>query len=209
MNKRLRWHARRTLPTAALVTAALALVPAYVRAYTVAGASAVPTLLLGERAWVNFAAYDIRFPYTGRVLFARADPRLGDLVQVESPDDGRLIFKRVVALPGDRVGMHAHHLSLNARPLAYAPRDAGAFAAVPPENSLGSCVEAELIGEVRHLITYTPGPGANGSFPDVLVPAGHYYLLGDNRDHSLDSRAWGPVSRDHIRGRVISTPARR
>jgi signal peptidase I len=202
--RKLRW---KTLVCAAVVVAAFALLPAYVGAYTLSGASDAPTLLLGDWVWVNRAAYDVRVPYSDRVLWNRAGPALGDLVLVENPDNRLLIFKRVVALPGDRVGMHQHHLTLNGRSLAYAAADRAAFAAAPAENLLGSVIETETLGAHTHLITYTPG-SETSSFPEVQVPADHYFLMGDNRDRSLDSRTWGPVPRQRLRGRVFWQPRR-
>jgi signal peptidase I len=192
---------------AALLTAVVALAPSYVRAYTLAGSSDAPTLLLGDRVWVNLASYDVRFPYTDAVLFSRATPRPGDLVLVQWPGDRWPVFKRVVATGGDRVAMEAHHLILNGQPLTYAPHDESAFAAVPPANLLGSVFEVETIGGVEHLISFTPG--TRDSFPEVLVPEGQCYVLGDNRDPSQDSRDRGPVPYPGVRGKVVSAPDRR
>jgi signal peptidase I len=74
--RKLRW---KTLSGAALLVVALALLPAYVQAYTLSGASDAPTLLLGDWVWVNRAAYDLRIPYSDRVLWSRAGPPLGTL----------------------------------------------------------------------------------------------------------------------------------
>ena len=197
-----RW---KTLSCAALSVAAFALLPAYVWVYKLSGISDAPTLLLGDHVWVNRAAYDIRLPYSGRVFWNRAGPAPGDLVLVENPDNGHPVFKRVVALPGDRVAMQQHHLTLNGRSLDYAAADRAAFAAVPAENLLGSVVEMETLGAHTHLITITPGT-ATSSFPELLVPADHYFLMGDNRDESRDSRSWGPVPRQGVRGRVFVQP---
>ena len=200
--RKLRW---KTLSCAAISVAAFALLPAYVWVYKLSGISDAPTLLLGDHVWVNRAAYAIRLPYSDRVLWNRAGPAHGDLVLVESPDNGHRVFKRVVALPGDRVGMHRHHLTINGRSLVYTVTDSAAFAAVPAENRLGSVIEIETLGAHAHLITYTPG-SATSSFPEVLVPADHYFLMGDNRDESRDSRSWGPVPRQHLWGRVVFQP---
>ena len=202
--RKLRW---KTLSGAAFLVVAFALLPAYVQAYTLSGASDAPTLLLGDWVWVNRAAYDLRIPYSDRVLWSRTGPALGDMVLVENPEMGNLVFKRVVALPGDRVGMHQHHLILNGRSLSYAAVDRAAFAPVPAENLLGSVIERETLGEQTHLITYNPG-SATSSFPEVPVPADHYFLMGDNRDESRDSRTWGPVPRQRLRGGVFWQPRR-
>jgi signal peptidase I len=207
MRLRLRRVGRKAFWSAALLAAAVALAPSYVRAYTLSGASDAPTLLLGDRVWVNLAAYDVRFPYTDAVLFSRARPRPGDLVLVQWPGDSWPVFKRVVAAGGDRVAMEAHHLTLNGRSLTYVPRDASAFAAARAANRLGSVFEVETIGAVEHLISFTPG--TRDSFPEVLVPQGQCYVLGDNRDPSLDSRDKGPVPYRCVRGKVVSAPDRR
>jgi signal peptidase I len=198
---------RKTLWTAVLLMAVLALAPSYLRAYELAGASDAPTLLLRDRVWVNLASYDFRFPYTDTVLFSRAKPRRGDLVLVQWPGDRAPVFKRVVATGGDRVAMEAHHLILNGQPLTYAAHDGSAFAEVPPENLLGSVFEVETVGGVEHLITFTPG--TRDSFPEVLVPEGQCYVLGDNRDRSQDSRDRGPVPYACVRGKIVSAPDRR
>jgi signal peptidase I len=198
---------RKTLWSAALLTAVVALAPSYVRAYAVSGSSDAPTLLLGDRVWVNLASYDVRLPYTDVVLFSRAKPRRGDLVLVQWPGDRSPVFKRVVATGGDRIAMEAHHLILNGRPLAYAPHDRSAFAGAPPENLLGSVCEVETVGGVEHHISFTPG--TRDSFPEVLVPEGQCYVLGDNRDPSQDSRDRGPVPYLCARGKVVSAPDRR
>ena len=86
MNNRKRRLGRKLLLAPGFLVAALALLPAYVRAYTLSGTSAAPTLLLGDWVWVDHSAYDIRFPYCERVLLTRGDPALGELIPVLSPE---------------------------------------------------------------------------------------------------------------------------
>jgi signal peptidase I len=207
MRMRLPKFGRKTYWTTGLLAAVVALVPSYVRAYELSGSSDAPTLLLGDRVLVSLAAYQVRFPYTEAVLCTRAIPRQGDLVLVQWPGDPGPVFKRVVATGGDRVAMAAHHLVINGQPLAYAPRDGSAFAAAPAENRLGSAFEVETVGGVEHLISFTPG--TRDSLAEVIVPEGECYLLGDNRDPSLDSRDKGPVPYGRVGGKVVSAPDRR
>jgi signal peptidase I len=207
MRIRLRGVGRKTLWSVALLTGVVALAPSYVRAYALSGSSDAPTLLLGDVVWVNLASYDLRFPYTDAVLLSLAKPRPGELVLVQWPGDPWPVFKRVVAVGGDRVAMEAHHLIVNGRSLAYAPHDGSAFAAAPPANLLGSVFEVETLGGVDHLVTFTPGK--RDSFAEVVVPEGQCYVLGDNRDPSQDSRDKGPVPYPCVRGKVLSAPDRR
>jgi signal peptidase I len=205
-------NSKRNLRTKLIVGAVvfvvvLGLLPAYIGAYTISGSSDAPTLLLGDKVWVLRGAYDIRIPYFDRVLLTRGQRTLGDLVQVASPKDGRQILKRVVALPGDWVSMQQHRLRINGVLLEYAATDGAAFRSVSPENHLGSVIETEMLGSHAHLITFTPGSARN-SFVEVLVPPDHFFLLGDNRDQSEDSRARGPVRRQSIRGKAFGGPQR-
>ena len=198
---------KKLMVAAAAFVMVLGLLPAYIRAYTLSGPSDAPTLLLGDRVWVLRGAYDLRFPYTDYVLWTRRQPSLGDLVQVASPRDGRLIFKRVAALPGDRVAMRQHHLRINGTSLAYQAADGAALGSVSAENHLGSAIETEMLGVHPHLITFTPD-SPKSSFAELLVPPDHFFLMGDNRDQSQDSREWGPVPRNRIRGRAVGEPQR-
>jgi signal peptidase I len=207
MHIRLGKTGRRIAWSVALLLAVLALGRYYVRPYTLAGSSDAPTLLLGDRVWVNLAYYDVRFPCTDVVLVSRTRPSRGDMVLVQWPGDPWPVFKRVVATGGERVAMETHHLILDGQPLACTPHDGSAFATAPAANLLGSVFEVETIGEVEHLVTFTPG--TRDLFAEVLVPEGQCYVLGDNRDPSLDSRDKGPVPYPCVLGKVVSAPERR
>jgi signal peptidase I len=178
------------------------LVPSYVRAYRVAGSSDAPSYLVGDRILVNKAAYDIRLPYTGMVIVSHSAPDLGDVVLYRSPQDDRLVFKRVVGGPGDAVSMRENHLTINGTNLRYAAVDEATYRSVAARNQIGSAIETEAGNGPEHAITYTPGASPLASFAPVRLPDGHYYMIGDNRDHSEDSRSYGPVPRERILGKV-------
>jgi signal peptidase I len=193
---------KRWLSIAFILVCVGVLVPSYVRAYRVAGASDAPSYLVGDRILVNKAAYDIRLPYSGVVVVSHSEPDLGDVVLYRSPRNDGLVFKRVVGRPGDMVSMQENHLTINGKALRYAAVDDAAHASVADANLLGSAIEIEAGHGPEHAITYTPGAGPLASFAPVRVPDRHYYMIGDNRDHSEDSRSYGPVSRDRILGKV-------
>jgi signal peptidase I len=181
----------------------LALLPSWVRAYRVAGPLDAPNYLTGEIVLINLMAYDLKLPYSNLKLLAWAEPQPGDMVLFQIPNEEGLIIKRIAAGPGDVIAMQDNHLMLNDKPLLYQPLPREKFAWVPDENKLGSVVEEERGLSITHWITHTPEAEAQSSFAPVTVPAGHYFILGDNRDHSVDSREFGLVSRDRIKGKVI------
>lgn len=179
----------------------VALLPAYLAALTVAGPSEAPTLLLGDRVLVNKAAYGLNVPYTQVPLLKMATPRRGDLVLFFVPNRGYEGIKRVVALPGDTVEMRENQLYLNGEPVAQNPLERGKFDRwVPAVHHLGSVVARESSG---NWITYTPGKSSLRSFAQQTVPEGHYFLLGDHRDDSNDSRVFGAIDAGNIRGHVV------
>jgi signal peptidase I len=194
--------ARRWVWIVVAAAVVVALIPSYVRAYRVAGASDAPSYFPGDRVLINKAAYDIRLPYTDLVVVSHADPEVGDMVLYRSPGSELLVFKRVVGGPGDVISMRDNHLTVNGNALAYAGADEEAYRSISMADRLGSVIETEAGNGPAHPITYTPGAGRRASFEPVRVPEGHYYLIGDNRDLSEDSRAYGPVPRERVLGRL-------
>ena len=183
--------------------AALLLAPGWLRAYTVAGSSDAPTLVLGDLVVVNHLAYGLTVPYTGRTLVPWGAPERGDMVLFHVPNRGYAGFKRVVGVPGDVVEVRESRLLVNGRLLDHEPLDARDFAWMPARNGVGSVIERETApGGYAHAITYTPGASPLRNHGPVRVPAGRYFLLGDHRDNSNDSRTFGPVPRALIRGEL-------
>ena len=162
-----------------------------------------PTILEGDRIWVNKLAYGLRMPLT-MAWIARWDaPTRGDVVTFASPDDGIRLVKRIIALPGDRISMEANRLTLNGDLLAYDEVTKGLPAPRPSDRNIPSVVQTERLDEHPHAVTVIPAlAGYSDSFPEFTVPDGHYFFLGDNRDQSRDSRFIGTVALDEIYGRV-------
>jgi signal peptidase I len=191
----------------AFVLVGLALLPSYVRAYRVGGPSDAPTYLLGELFFVNWAAYDIRLPYTDVSLIAHSDPERGDVVMYRVPGEEPWIFKRIVGCPGDVIEMRDNRLTINGAALEYERLDPAPYSQLAESNKLGSIIEIEAGNGPAHTISHDAAGGTYSSFGPVAVPEGHYFLIGDNRDNSRDSREYGPVPREYILGR-LSRPYR-
>ena len=196
--KRKRWFA-----AIGLIVAIAAITPAYVRVYVVAGPSDAPSFLVGERVLLLKAAYDVRVPYTDVVIASHADPGRGDVVMYVPPGEDYTVFKRVIGCPGDIVVIRDNQLEINGVPMQYERVDGNAYRTVAERNSLGAVIEEESGNGPAHLITRTPGRGSGMSSAPVRVEEDHYYVIGDNRDNSLDSRAYGAIRRDAILGKVV------
>jgi signal peptidase I len=166
-----------------------------------------PTIVEGDRIFVDKLAYDLRLPFTTLRLATWADPRRGDVVVFFAPDSGTRLVKRVVGLPGDTLTMRAGVLSVNGQALAYsaaAPADAAALATTERAQHRFA---REQLDRHRHPVMLWRGPAPARSFGPLAVPPGHYFMLGDNRDNSRDSRYFGFVPRSAIVGRSTTVIA--
>ncbi len=196
---------RRWLMIAVVVIVVFAITPQYLRAYRIHGPSDAPNYLWGDLILVNRAAYDMRFPFLNTTIARLGTPRRGDVILLRLPDTDYDVTRRIVGLPGDTVEVRDSRLVLNGQSLAYAPLREPSSGEVDSRNKIGSVVEREHGSGLDHLITYTPGECGVATVAPVTLPDGHFYVLGDNRDHCTDSRRLGPIPRDWVRGRIIGT----
>ena len=161
-----------------------------------------PTILEGDLIYVNKIAYDLRIPLTMHRLAKWSDPQRGDIVICFSPEDGVRLVKRVIGLPGDTIEMKNNTLFLNGEPLGYTKigRD---FTELPSGKRKVRCILAsEDLGGITHTVMSIPAIQAMRSFGPVKVSKGSYFVLGDNRDSSRDSRYFGFVDRESIVGKA-------
>ena len=162
-----------------------------------------PTILEGDFVFVNKAAYDLRIPLTLRRLATWSDPQRGDIVICFSPDEGTRLIKRVVGRPGDTLEMRHNRLFINGR---FAQQSAMEPQEIEDLATLfeGKRVFArEQLGPVNHAIMGNPAVHALRSFGPVQVPEHQYFVMGDNRDNSRDSRIFGFVDRRAIVGKAV------
>lgn len=148
------------------------------QSYHIPSGSMEPTLLVGDRVLVNRLAFDAKVPFSNLLVLPLSEPQRGDVV-VFAPPSGRGddLIKRVIGLPGEIVELRARQVFINGLALS---------------DPWGR---------------YTTRPAPAGDFGPVKVPPGHYFMLGDNRDNSYDSRLWnqgrgGFVPRRDIRGKA-------
>ena len=185
--------------------------------FKIPSGSMIPTLLVGDLILVNKFHYGIRLPVLNRKILDNNPVQRGDVMVFRYPVDPRQDYiKRVVGLPGDEISYVNQRLSINGQPVP--TKALGEFY---DEDSLRySPLFSEKLGEVEHRILVDPqrqayyGPEPK-TFPmaqncrytaegvSCKVPAGHYFMMGDNRDNSQDSRYWGFVPDENIVSRAF------
>lgn len=184
--------------------------------FKIPSSSMVPTLQIGDLILVNKFVYGIRLPVINKKIVEVDSPERGDVMVFKYPKDTSLDYiKRVVGLPGDTVQYKNKQLSINGKPLSYKP-----LPDYLDEHNLSYSKQfIETIDGNEHKIlndergpSYVPNPD-NFTNRDLCsydtegftctVPPNHYFVMGDNRDNSLDSRYWGFVPDEYIVGKAF------
>jgi signal peptidase I len=163
-----------------------------------------PTILEGDRVFVNKLAYDLKVPFTTRHLAEWSNPHRGDIVVFFSPRDGQRLVKRVVGLPGDLIELRRDGLVLNGQPVEYKPIAEDLVRDLAPADRARQIFAMEQLPGQCHVVAAIPSVPALRDFGPYRVPEGCYFMMGDNRDNSFDSRYFGPVERRRIVGRATA-----
>src|SRR5437016_3435364 len=163
-----------------------------------------PTILEGDRVYVNKVAYDLKVPFTTWHLAEWANPECGDIVVFFSPYDGKRLVKRVIGLPGDLIELRNDALILNGKPAEYHSMPEERLLDVAPGDRANHLFAIEHLSGRPHPVAAFPGVPAKRDFGPVRVPDGQYFMMGDNRDDSFDSRYYGPVERGRIWGKATA-----
>ncbi len=169
--------------------------------FRIPSASMMPTLLVGDFILVNKYAYGMRLPIVGTKIVEVGEPKRGDVVVFRFPKDPSVDYiKRVVGLPGDRVAYYNKMLFINGKPAEQ--KSLGLYTGVGAGlNMSGASLREENLDGVKHqILIETSRKLVEGEF---VVPEGQYFVMGDNRDNSNDSRYWGTVPEENLVGRAF------
>lgn len=165
--------------------------------------SMIPTLKIGDFIVVNKFSYGVRLPVTGTKILDVGEPERGDVMVFIPPHDPTYYIKRVVGMPGDHIRYEDKVLYINGEKVEQE------FVANLRDNGTTVNYFREQLGDVAHDIYTATSPTylRSGFWLEPqgrTVPEGHYFMMGDNRDNSDDSRRWGPVSEDNIVGKAVA-----
>lgn len=163
--------------------------------YHVPTGSMNPTILEGDFFFTNKLAYRLKVPFTKTSVFVWSIPSRGDLVIFKFPGNERELYtKRVIGIPGDIIEMRGGRLVVNGKTVDNEP--AG--------TKEGMSLYTESLDGREYTIQRMPGRNYMAEMPPVEVPEGHIFVMGDNRDNSYDSRAWGCVPFGNVEGEIFA-----
>jgi signal peptidase I len=176
--------------------------------FQIPSSSMIPTLFIGDHVFVTKYSYGLwmhfptMFGLRSVELLDLGDPERGDIIVFRNPQDGVTNYiKRIVGVPGDTISVVDNQVMLNGELAARQPQDRYRFI---DDHCLAQEAQHGLedLGGVVHDVLVDDRPGMLANRPPIQVPPGHVFAMGDNRDNSLDSRQWGFVRYDQIKGKA-------
>lgn len=173
-----------------------------IQPFRVPTGSLEPTVLPGDFIAVNQYAYGLRLPVLHHKIWAVGEPKRGDIVVFRYPPDPSVNYvKRVVGVPGDKISYIDKVLYINGKPMLQ--KTIGDALDIEPDNPIPVIEKSENLMGFKHRIFIRPDYTSSGNFYNIVVPKGQYFMMGDNRDNSLDSRVWGFMPEKNIIGKAF------
>jgi signal peptidase I len=171
-----------------------------VQTFVITSGSMEETLLVGDMLVVNRAAIGSRIPATNLRIPGYSEPRLGDVMVFDPPHEETLkLIKRLIGMPGDTLEMRSRTLYRNGKPV---DEPYVVHSGVPDETHPWMEWQADYVPAGMDPRTYTP---TRDTWGPLVIPEDRYFMLGDNREQSLDSRYWGLLEGWRLEGRAVFT----
>ena len=170
--------------------------------YQVPTGSMIPTIKIGDFILVNKFAYGLRLPVLGTKILDVGEPQRGEIMVFIPPHVNQYFIKRVIGLPGDTIRYENQRLSVNGELVAEE-----FVSSVSVDTGIGpldGVLNSATYNGVTHAAQHIPGVNSSRGRSSWIVPAGHYFMIGDNRENSADSRVWGAVPEENIVGKAIA-----
>ncbi len=172
--------------------------------YKIPSSSMMPNLLIGDFILVNKFSYGLRLPITNQKFVSIGEPRRGDVVVFKPPHDPQNNWiKRVIGLPGDRISFQGNTVSINGQALSYQTLGTYTGRGLPMGAESATLLEEQLPGRPHKVLEVLEESRGEGEW---VVPQGHYFVMGDNRDNSEDGRFWTQthfLPEENLRGKAF------
>lgn len=174
------------------------------RTYMVSGNSDVPTFVSGDKLIINRSAFDLTLPFSSLKIFRIGKPERGDMIlcQVREKDQKYYWLKRIIGMPGDTIELRQNKIYINRAQLKYEFLSKESFD-IKDESLIEEFFAREIGMGLEHIISFSDQFGLLANYGPIVVKHNHYFVLGDNRDNSMDSRLFGMVHRNRIYGKYI------